>query len=297
MMNHNMMIFRYVVAVVLLFNVMNVDAFTITRSSSLSIDTTRYNTKISTKSKPITTRLRTTTSTTIKASSITDWFSSLTSPTNTGRGGVVITGGANGVGYAYACEFISRGYDVVICDIKDCTIAAKSIEKKYYPNANTGKIYHTKCDVSNSDDVIKLGQFASSKLNNYIQYWINNAGINGGRRELRDVTFQTVEAVVKVNLLGILYCTKVAMDIMSYQQPNKIGHIFNTVGSGVKGGGTPGYACYGATKRGLPQLTDSLGTYYGCYCGLFLLILKDIYKVIQLSQTTPSFLLMLLSMN
>jgi len=30
------------------------------------------------------------------------------------------------------------------------------------------------------------------------------------------------------------------------------------VGSGVKGGGTPGYATYGATKRGLPQLTDSL---------------------------------------
>ena len=28
--------------------------------------------------------------------------------------------------------------------------------------------------------------------------------------------------------------------------------------SGVKGGGTPGYACYGATKRGLPQLTASL---------------------------------------
>lgn len=26
----------------------------------------------------------------------------------------------------------------------------------------------------------------------------------------------------------------------------------------MKGGGTPGYACYGATKRGLPQLTDSL---------------------------------------
>ena len=30
------------------------------------------------------------------------------------------------------------------------------------------------------------------------------------------------------------------------------------MGSGVKGGGTPGYACYGATKRGLPQLTESL---------------------------------------
>ena len=26
----------------------------------------------------------------------------------------------------------------------------------------------------------------------------------------------------------------------------------------VKGGGTPGYVAYGATKRGLPQMTESL---------------------------------------
>lgn len=43
-----------------------------------------------------------------------------------------------------------------------------------------------------------------------------------------------------------------------YQQDGFEGEIFNTVGSGVKGGGTPGYACYGATKRGLPQLTATL---------------------------------------
>ena len=30
--------------------------------------------------------------------------------------------------------------------------------------------------------------------------------------------------------------------------------IFQTVGSGVKGGGTPGYVAYGATKRGLPRM-------------------------------------------
>merc|ERR1712084_198379 len=66
-----------------------------------------------------------------------------------------------------------------------------------------------------------------------------------------------VELVVKVNLLGKILCTKKAMDIMG-AQAGVTGHIFNTVGSGVKGGGTPGYACYGATKRGLPQLTASL---------------------------------------
>merc|ERR1719284_743379 len=42
------------------------------------------------------------------------------------------------------------------------------------------------------------------------------------------------------------------------QQQGVTSHIFNTVGSGVKGGGTPGYVTYGATKRGLPQMTESL---------------------------------------
>lgn len=38
-------------------------------------------------------------------------------------GGVVITGSAGGVGFAYA----DRGYDVVICDVKDCSTAAKTL--------------------------------------------------------------------------------------------------------------------------------------------------------------------------
>jgi chlorophyll(ide) b reductase len=48
------------------------------------------------------------------------------------------------------------------------------------------------------------------------------------------------------------------LDCLGCLKSGVTGHIFNTVGSGVKGGGTPGYACYGATKRGLPQLTASL---------------------------------------
>ena len=167
-------------------------------------------------------------------------------------GGVVVTGAAGGVGFAYAGEFMDRGYDVVICDVKDSQAAAKALTERH-PN---GKVFHTKCDVSSADDVQKLGKFAKEKLGT-IGYWINNAGINGGRRDLRDVPFSQVELVVRVNLLGILYGTKVAMEIMG-EQAGVTGHIFNTVGSGVKGGGTPGYACYGATKRGLPQLTATL---------------------------------------
>jgi chlorophyll(ide) b reductase len=167
-------------------------------------------------------------------------------------GGVVITGAAGGVGFAYAGEFMDRGYDVVICDVKDCAAAAQALARRH-PN---GSVFHTQCDVSDRTSVQKLGEFAQAKLGT-IGYWINNAGINGGRRELRDVPLEAAELVVKVNLIGIILCTKVAMDILGAQR-GVTGHIFNTVGSGVKGGGTPGYACYGATKRGIPQFTASL---------------------------------------
>lgn len=128
------------------------------------------------------------------------------------NGGVVITGSAGGVGFAYAGEFMDRGYDVVICDVKDCTSAAKALEARH-PN---GTVFHTKCDVSDADSVQKLAQFAKTKLGT-VNYWINNAGVNGGRRDLRDVPISQVELVIKVNLLGTLFCTKAAMEIMGEQ--------------------------------------------------------------------------------
>ena len=138
---------------------------------------------------------------------------SMATPTEGNGGGVVITGSAGGVGFAYAGEFMERGYDVVICDVKDCSVAARALEQRY---PNGGKVYQTKCDVSDAKSVEKLGKFAKEKLGT-IGYWINNAGINGGRRALMDVPINQVEMVVKVNLLGILLSTKVAMDIMADQ--------------------------------------------------------------------------------
>jgi len=128
------------------------------------------------------------------------------------EGGVVITGSAGGVGFAYAGEFMDRGYDVVICDVKDCSSAAKALTTRH-PN---GRVYHTQCDVSDAKSLEQLGEFAKQKLGT-LKYWINNAGVNGGRRALMDVPVSQVELVVKVNLMGILLGTKVAMDIMSQQ--------------------------------------------------------------------------------
>ena len=168
--------------------------------------------------------------------------------------GVVITGGAGGVGWAYADELMRQGHWVVICDVKDPAPAVAALQA-LHPDG-VSRIYGIACDVSDSASVQAMTEFASEKLGT-VHYWINNAGINGGRRPFTEVPTTVVEAVVKVNLVGLLLCTHAAIQMMQQQKGVK-SHIFQTVGSGVKGGGTPGYATYGATKRGLPQLTDSL---------------------------------------
>jgi len=166
--------------------------------------------------------------------------------------GIVITGGAGGVGYAYADELVKRGHQVVVCDVRDPSEAVAALQKKH----PKGLIYGTACDVSSIESITKLISFVKETIGT-VHYWINNAGINGGRRRFTELSMEEVEAVLKVNLGGILLCTHAAMRMME-QQKGVTSHIFNTVGSGVKGGGTPGYVAYGATKRGLPQMTDSL---------------------------------------
>mmetsp|Transcript_24823 Transcript_24823/g.76661 ORF Transcript_24823/g.76661 Transcript_24823/m.76661 type:complete len:351 (+) Transcript_24823:34-1086(+) len=170
-------------------------------------------------------------------------------PPNLPVKGVVITGGANGVGYAYADEFLRRGHRVMICDVRDPYDAVDALKAKH----GDAEVFGETCDVSDARSVRQFAKTAAQKLGG-VDVWVNNAAINGGRRPFLEVPDDVIEAVVRVNLFGVLICTKVAMETMA----GRGGHVFNTVGSGVRGGGTPGYVTYGAAKRGLPQMTDSL---------------------------------------
>lgn len=44
------------------------------------------------------------------------------------------------------------------------------------------------------------------------------------------------------------------------------GHIFNMDGAGADGDATPRFAAYGATKRGLVQLSKSLQVWQALWC-------------------------------
>jgi chlorophyll(ide) b reductase len=148
----------------------------------------------------------------------------------------VITGGANGVGFAYAKEFLRLGHRVVIADVANLDAPVAALKREF---GEAAPVFAKRTDVSVWADVDALGDFAAESLG-AVHHWINNAGVNGGRRALLDVPVSEVQKVVQVNLLGKIFCTKRALELLGKQE-GVTSHLYNTVGSGVKGGGTPGY--------------------------------------------------------
>ena len=71
------------------------------------------------------------------------------------------------------------------------------------------QIFGEVCDVSDTASVRQLAKNAKAQLKS-VDYWINNAALNGGRKPFIDVSDEAIEAVVKVNMFGVLICARAA---------------------------------------------------------------------------------------
>jgi chlorophyll(ide) b reductase len=166
---------------------------------------------------------------------------------------IVITGSTRGIGLALAQEFLRYGDQVVVSSRSAERVEAAVAQLRgEFPEY---KIVGLPCDVSLSDDVEALADFAQQQLGT-VDIWINNAGSAGfENKELVDSDPAVLETVVRTNLLGSLLGCRAALRVML---PQGQGHIFNMDGRGADGTATPEMAAYGATKRAIPQLTKTL---------------------------------------
>jgi len=90
-----------------------------------------------------------------------------------------------------------------------------------------------------------------------VDIWINNAGTNAYTfKPLIEQNEEDIVSVVETNLLGTLLGCREGIRVMRGQSNG--GHIFNMDGAGADGGATPRFAAYGATKRSLEQLSQSI---------------------------------------
>jgi NAD(P)-dependent dehydrogenase (short-subunit alcohol dehydrogenase family) len=171
---------------------------------------------------------------------------------------VVITGSTRGLGFQLARELLRRGCSVVLSGrTPEAVDAALSKLRAEFPQA---PVHGIPCDVAEPDQVQALWNGAVKALGG-VDHWINNAGVGQPTTPIWDLDPGLMEAVVRTDLLGVLYGARVAMRGMASQPPEPgraRGAIWFMEGHGSDGSVRRGMSVYGAAKRGLRYVARAL---------------------------------------
>ena len=158
----------------------------------------------------------------------------------------VITGGAQGLGFAIAEQFIAEGARVLLGDlnIDDTRAAAQALGGSEVARA-------VACDVTSASEVDRLIAAAVEEFGS-VDVMVNNAGITRDAT-LRKMTEQQFDDVISVHLKGTWNGTRSAAAIMREQGSGAIINMSSISGKV----GFIGQTNYSAAKAGIVGLTKA----------------------------------------
>jgi 2-dehydro-3-deoxy-L-rhamnonate dehydrogenase (NAD+) len=159
----------------------------------------------------------------------------------------VITGGAQGIGYAVAERFIASGAKVVLWDIDEALLA--KAQAALGTAASTARVELTDANA------VAVATAAVISQHNRIDILVNNAGITGGNAPTWELTPEMWRRTIDVNLVApYLTCHAIVPSMIKAGY----GRIVNVASVAGKEG-NPNASHYSASKAGLIALTKSLG--------------------------------------
>ena len=165
------------------------------------------------------------------------------------RGAVaVVTGASSGFGELTSRLLAKEGASVVLAARRVERLEALAAEIE----GRGGRGLAVRCDVTEVADLQGLRDRVEEAFGR-CDVLINNAGIPGGGR-FEDLSLEQIERVIRVNLLGVLFCTKIFLPMMLEQGA---GHIVN-VGSLAGRYAAPGASVYSASKHGVVAFSEAL---------------------------------------
>ena len=157
----------------------------------------------------------------------------------------VITGGAQGIGYAVAKRMIENGAKVVIWDF-DTDLAQASASEL------GATALH--CDVSDWDSVQAAAQQTENQLGR-IDVLVNSAGVAGANAVVEEYPTEEWNKIMSVNLNGTFHTNRAVIAGMKQRGYGRIVNIASIAGKE----GNPNASAYSASKAGVIALTKSLG--------------------------------------
>lgn len=161
----------------------------------------------------------------------------------------IVTGAADGLGWAMAQRFAEQGARIVVADLNEQRADARAEELK-------GRGYQALAvavDVTNEQAVEAMTERAALTFGS-IDVLINNAGITRDA-VLRKMTLDDFRLVIDVHLQGAWLCTRAAVAAM--RADGTAGSIVNM--SSISGKvGNPGQSNYSTAKAGMVGMTKAI---------------------------------------
>ena len=158
----------------------------------------------------------------------------------------VVTGGAQGIGFAIAERYVAEGARVVLGDL-DPAAPAAGVARLGGPDVARA----VRCDVTNADEVEALVAAAVDAFGS-LDVMVNNAGITRDAT-MRKMTEDQFDQVISVHLKGSWNGTRKAADVMREQKSGAIVNISSISGKV----GLIGQTNYSAAKAGIVGLTKA----------------------------------------
>jgi len=163
---------------------------------------------------------------------------------------VLITAGAQGLGWEMAKQFLVNGSRVLISDI----------DQHALDNAKTSHpdIHAIRSDAANEQDVIALFSHAKKVLGG-LDVLINNAGVAGPTAYAEDVKKADWDHTLAVNITGQFLCVQQAIPLLKASDSGVIINLSSAAGHL----GFAGRAPYSASKWAVIGLTKTLAIELG----------------------------------
>ncbi len=161
---------------------------------------------------------------------------------------VAITGASGGIGEATALMLAERGAKVVLGARRQDrleTLATRIL-------AAGGEVAYAQTDVTRRDDLDRLVALATDRFGR-LDVLVNNAGI-GPISPLDDLRVEEWEAMVDVNIKGVLYGIAAALPVFRKQG---FGHFVNTASTAAYKT-VPNQAVYSGTKMAVRAISEGL---------------------------------------